>query len=252
MTNASLFLAFFRCAALAEAVKASPVPAQKSRSAPAAQRDCVILMHGLGRTPLSMKWLEWTLERAGYQVVNFGYLSRRFNVERLAENYLDTAVVARSQVGRIHFVTHSLGGIVLRDYLAGHAMTNLGRVVMLAPPNHGSELADRLKQSAVGRWILGPAGCELGTGASELPERLGPARFQPGVIAADGPVHPWFYRVFSGPNDGKVSVQSAKLEGMADFLVVPGSHTWIMWRGDTSRQVLAFLQHGHFARDPQR
>jgi hypothetical protein len=131
-------------------------------------------------------------------------------------------------------------------------MTNLGRVVMLAPPNHGSELADRLKQSAVGRWILGPAGCELGTGASELPERLGPARFQAGVIAADGLVHPWFYRVFSGPNDGKVSVQSAKLEGMADFLVVPGSHTWIMWRGDTSRQVLAFLQHGHFARDPQR
>jgi len=247
----ALLASCFLCAALVEAVKASPVPAQKSRSAPAAQRDCVILMHGLGRTPLSMKRLEWTLERAGYQVVNFGYPSRRFNVEQLADDYLDKAVVARSQAGRIHFVTHSLGGIVLRDYLAGHAMTNLGRVVMLAPPNHGSELADRLKQSAVGRWILGPAGCELGTGASELPERLGPARFQPGVIAADGPVYPWFYRVFSGPNDGKVSVQSAKLEGMADFLEVPGSHTWIMWRGDTSRQVLAFLAHGHFARGPQ-
>ena len=248
----ALLASCFLCAALAEAVTASSIPAQKSRSAPAAQRDCVILIHGLGRTPLSMKRLEWTLERAGYQVVNLRYPSRRFNVERLAEDYLDKAVVARSEAGRIDFVTHSLGSIVLREYLAGHAMTNLGRVVMLAPPNHGSALADRLKQSALGRWILGPAGCELGTGASELPERLGPAHFQPGVIAADSAFHRWLYRAFSGPNDGKVSVESAKLEGMADSLVVPGSHTWIMWRAETSRQVLAFLQHGHFAPDGQR
>jgi hypothetical protein len=191
-------------------------------------------------------WLEWTLERAGYRVVNLRYPSRRYHVERLAEEYLAKAVAAQSQAGRIHFVTHSLGGIVLRDYLAGHTMTNLGRVVMLAPPNHGSELADRLKQSALGRWILGPAGYELGTGASELPERLGPARFQLGIIAANSPLLPCLFRVFSGPNDGKVSVQSARLEGMADFLVVPGSHTWIIWRADTSRQVLAFLAHGHF------
>jgi pimeloyl-ACP methyl ester carboxylesterase len=246
-----LLLSCFLCAALAESEKASSITAQQTRSAPAAQADCVILIHGLGRTPLSMMWLEWTLERAGYQVVNFGYPSRRFNVEQLVEEYLDKAVATQRKAGRIHFVTHSLGGIVLRDYLAGHTMTNLGRVVMLAPPNHGSELADRLKQSALGRWILGPAGCEVGTGASALPERLGPAHFQPGVIAADGPVHRWLFHVFSGPNDGKVSVESAKLEGMADFLVVPGSHTWIMWRADTARQVLAFLQRGHFARDPK-
>jgi pimeloyl-ACP methyl ester carboxylesterase len=247
----SLLLSCFLCAALAETVKASSITAQQTRSAPAAQADCVILIHGLGRTPLSMMRLEWTLERAGYKVVNFGYPSRQYNVEQLAEKYLDKAVAAQGQARQIHFVTHSLGGIVLRQYLAAHAMTNLGRVVMLAPPNHGSELADRLKQSALGRWILGPAGCEVGRGALELPERLGPAHFQVGVIAADGAFHRWFYRVFSGPNDGKVSVQSAQLNGMADFLVVPGSHTWIMWREDTSRQVLAFLQHGHFAPDPQ-
>ncbi len=195
-----------------------------------------------------MKRLEWTLEGAGYQVVNLSYPSRRFSVEQLAEEDLDKEVIAQSQAGRIHFVTHSLGGIVLRQYLAGHRVTNPGRVVMLAPPNHGSELADHLKKMAVGRWLLGPAGCELGTGASELPERLGPAHFQLGVIAADSTLGRWLYRVFSGRNDGKVSVQSAQLEGMADFLVVPGSHTWIMWRADVSRQVLAFLENGHFAR----
>ena len=190
----ALLLTFLLCAALAETVKASPIPAPKSRGAPAGERDCVILIHGLGRTPLSMKRLEWTLERTGYRVVNLRYPSRSFPVERLAEEYLDKAVAAQSQAGRIHFVTHSLGGIVLRQYLARHTLTNLGRVVMLAPPNHGSALAGRLKKSAVGRWILGPAGYELGAGASELPERLGPARFQPGVIAA--------------AKDGKVPVQS--------------------------------------------
>ena len=230
----ALLLTILLCAALAETVKASPIPLKKSRSAPAGERDCVILIHGLGRTPLSMKRLEWTLARAGYQVVNLRYPSRSFPVERLAEEYLDKAVASQSQAGRVHFVTHSLGGIVLRQYLARHTMTNPGRVVMLAPPNHGSALAGRLKKSAVGRWILGPAGCELGPGASELPERLGPAHFQLGVIAA--------------ANDGKVSVQSARLDGMADFLVVPGTHTWIMWRADTSRQVLAFLQDGQFTR----
>jgi hypothetical protein len=199
-----------------------------------------------------MKRLEWTLKRAGYRVVNLRYPSRRLTVERLGDEYLDKAVLAQSQAGRIHFVTHSLGGIVLRHHLAGHPMANLGRIVMLAPPNHGSELADRLKQSAVGRWILGPAGCELGTGASELPERLGPAHFPLGVIAADRPAHGWFRRLFTGPNDGKVSVQSARLDGMADFLAVPDNHTWIMWRSGTSRQVLAFLEQGHFARDRQR
>jgi hypothetical protein len=182
-----------------------------------------------------MKRLEWTLERAGYQVVNLRYPSRSFPVERLAEEYLDKAVAAQNQAGQIHFVTHSLGGIVLRQYLARRTMTNLGRVVMLAPPNHGSALAGRLKKSAAGRWILGPAGCELGPSASELPERLGPAHFQLGVIAA--------------ASDGKVPVQSAQLDGMADFLVVPGTHTWIMWRADMSRQVLAFLRDGQFKRD---
>jgi hypothetical protein len=243
-----VFLFLLLCAALAEAVEAAPGPAQPSPGAQAGQRDCVILIHGLGRTSLSMKRLEWTLERAGYQVVNLRYPSRRFTVEQLAEEYLDKAVAAQSQAPRIHFVTHSLGGIVLRDYLAGHAMTNLGRAVMLAPPNHGSELADRLKKCAAGRWILGPAGCQLGTGAAELPERLGPARFPLGVIAADSALHRWLCRLFPGPNDGKVSVQSAQLDGMADFLVVPGSHTWIMWRAGVLRQVLGFLEKGNFAR----
>jgi hypothetical protein len=217
--------------------------------AAAAPQDRVILIHGLGRTPLSMIGLEWKLERAGYQVVHLRYPSRRSGVLRVASERLDQAINPQNQAipGKIHFVTHSLGGIILRDYLAGHAIPNLGRVVMLAPPNHGSELADHLRKCALGRWILGPVGCELGTASSDLPARLGPAHFQLGIIAADSPGIPWNFRVCQAPSDGIVSVQSAKLDGMADFLVVHGSHTLIMWRGDVSRQVLAFLKTGHFA-----
>jgi len=244
----SLVAAFPLCALLAKASNPPAVSAAQSPSAPAVLRDCVILIHGLGRTPLSMMRLEWTLKRAGYDVVNLRYPSRRFTVKQLADEYLDKAVAAHGQAGRIHFITHSLGGIVLRDYLARQEMTNLGRAVMLAPPNHGSELADRLKQSALGRWILGPAGCQLGTGPQGLSDQLGPARFPLGVIAADSAFYRRFSRLFPGPNDGKVSVQSARLDGMADFLEVPGGHTWIMWRGDVALQILAFLEQGHFAR----
>jgi pimeloyl-ACP methyl ester carboxylesterase len=204
-------------------------------AATAAPPETVILIHGLGRTPLSMFPLAWKLRRAGYHVVNFRYPSRRFPIERLSEDYLAQAVAAQTAAGspRIHFVTHSLGGILVRQYLSEHTMTNLGCVVMLAPPNHGSKLVDRIRTSAIGRWILGPAGCELGTGPANLPERLGPPRFPLGIIAAS--------------RDGKVPVASAQLAGMADFLVVPGFHTWITCRRETSRAVLAFLANGQFA-----
>lgn len=246
----TLLLSTLLCVILSKSAAASPLPAQKNPPPPAAPRNRVILIHGLGRSPLSMIWLQWTLERAGYQVTNLRYPSRGSDALPRALERLDQAIHSQNQPipGQIHFVTHSLGGIVLRDYLAGHAITNLGRVVMLAPPNHGSELADYLKKCWLGRFILGPVGCQLGTAAADLPARLGPADFQPGVIASDGPGIPWNCLLFHGPSDGIVSVQSAKLDGMADFLVVHGSHTWIMWRADTTRQVLSFLQHGRFAR----
>lgn len=218
--------------------------------AAAAPKDRVILLHGLGRTPLSMIWLQWSLERAGYQVTNLRYPSRSANALQIAAEHLDQAIFPQNQAndGQIHFVTHSLGGIILRNYLAGHTITNLGRVVMLAPPNHGSELADHLKRNWLGRFIIGPVGCELGTAPSDLPARLGPAYFPVGVVAADGPGIPWNCLVCKTPSDGIVSVQSAQLDGMTDFLIVHGSHTLIMWRNSNCRQILSFLRVGRFAR----
>jgi pimeloyl-ACP methyl ester carboxylesterase len=238
------------CVVLAKSALASPLPASRKFSTAPALRDRVILIHGLGRSPLSMVWLKWSLQRAGYEVTSLRYPSLRADALRTASERLDRILDERVQAnpGKIHFVTHSLGGIVLRDYLASHTITNLGRVVMLAPPNHGSELADHLKKRWLGRFLIGPVACELGTTASDLPARLGPAHFPLGIIAADGPGIPWNCFVCKGPSDGIVSVESAKLEGMSDFMVVHGSHTLLMCRSDVCRQVRCFLENGQFAR----
>jgi len=222
--------------------------AVRAQGAPA---ECVVLLHGLGRTCWSMKRIEWALKGAGYQVVNISYPSRRRTVEQLSGGYLQELMATRIPAGvkKIHFVTHSLGGILLRDYLAHHTVTNLGRVVMLAPPNHGSTLADSLREHALGRWILGRAGRELGTAPNQMPQRLGPVDFPLGVIAGDVSLNPFFSRVLEGPNDGKVTVESARIAGMSDFAVVHSSHTWMMWRAETLRYILAFLREGHFGQN---
>ncbi len=212
--------------------------------------DYVVLLHGLGRTPLSMKRLEWSLQQAGYRVVNLSYPSTRVTIEQAARDYLAEGLRDRisDPAAKVHFVTHSLGGIVLRQYLAEHTLPNLGRVVMLAPPNHGSELADHWKPHASYAFFTGPSGQQLGTDASSIPLRLGPANFELGIIAGDRSLNPRFSAHIPGPNDGKVSVASARLEGMRDFLVVHHSHTWLPWCNSAVRGVLEFLATGTFTR----
>jgi pimeloyl-ACP methyl ester carboxylesterase len=219
-----------------------------------AKGDYVVLLHGLGRSAWSMKRLEWALAREGYRVVNVSYPSTRLSVEDAAS--VSLAGILREHVEdhdvKVHFVTHSLGGIVLRQYLAGQSLTNLGRVVMLAPPNQGSELVDKLRRNGLFRFVTGPAGQQLGTDAAALPKRLGPAEFDLGIIAGNRSLNPLFSAWLPGPDDGKVSVASTKLEGMEDFLAVPCSHTWLPWRGSVTRAVAQFLARGRFSpEDPQ-
>ncbi len=215
---------------------------------PAAPGETVILLHGLGRT----RWSFWRMERAlrqdGYQVINVTYPSREKSVEELARDFLAPLVAAQAGAPRLHFVTHSMGGILLRCYLRDHPVPNLGRVVMLAPPNAGSELADRLKPTWLYRTVNGPAGQQLGTDG--LPRALGPwpaGAGELGIIAGDVSLNPFFSAALPGPNDGKVTVARARLEGMRDFLVVPRSHTWLAWRGPVIAQVRTFLRTGRFA-----
>jgi len=210
--------------------------------------DYVILLHGLGRTPLSMKRIEWTLQKQNYRVINVRYPSTRVCVQDAADRWLDDVLKTRvkDSSAKIHFVAHSLGGIVLRQYLSNHEIPNLGRVVMLSPPNHGSELADRLRNNCLYRLATGPAGQQLGTSEASVPNRLSPVDFELGVIAGDRSLNPLFSSWIPGPDDGKVSVRSAMVPG-AEFLLVHKSHTWMAWSGQVTAAISNFLRAGCFA-----
>ena len=229
------------------AIESVATETSANESSPTNPQDCVVLLHGLGRTGLSMKPVGWFLARRGCNVVNITYPSLCVPMEQLADEYLNRALAERvpPNARRVHFVTHSMGGILLRQYLATHGIANLGRVVMLGPPNQGSELADRFKCCALARWLAGPNLSRLGIGPDDLSQKIGKVNFEAGVIAGDRPLFGWFRR-HTKPNDGKVAVESTKVAGMKDFTVVHCSHTFMMCKRETLQQIGDFIQCGRF------
>jgi len=213
-------------------------------------RPGVILLHGLVRTNWSMHRPARWLRRAGYVVVNAGYPSRRHPVEVLARAVLPPAISELEQQGirHIHFVTHSMGGLLLRAYLTEQLLPGLGRVVMLSPPNQGSELVDYFSRFPWFCRLFGPAACQLTTAATGLPRQLGSLPCPVGIITGVRPTTPLFSGFFTGANDGRVSVASAQLSGMEDFLTVPSGHSLLMNRNEVLEQILYFLASGRFKR----
>jgi triacylglycerol lipase len=208
----------------------------------------VILLHGLCRTSRSMVKMEHALTEAGYKVRNVDYPSRTASIQKLADDAIGKAVGDCQQDGptKINFVTHSLGGILVRSYLARHTIPELGRVVMLAPPNQGSEIVDKLGWLFLFIWINGPAGNELGTDKNSTPNKLGPANVPVGIIAGDRSINWINSLLIPGRDDGKVSVERTKLAGMADHLVVHATHPFIMKNHEVIRQTIQFLRAGNF------
>ena len=193
-----------------------------------------------------MSWIADALDEAGYEVWNRGYPSTDADIQTLSRNSIEPGMVHCEQFDATHFVTHSLGGILVRYYFQDQEFS--GRIVMLSPPNQGSEIPDVLQEIELFRSLLGPAALQLGTDRNSLPKTLSPITGQIGVIAGDSTSDPWFSWLIPGPDDGKVSVESARLEEMQDFLVVSHGHTFIMLFPGVIDQVLHFLEHGKFAR----
>jgi pimeloyl-ACP methyl ester carboxylesterase len=212
-----------------------------------AERRPLVLLHGLGRT----RWSLWPVARAaaqsGYAVHNLGYPSRRAPIERLADD-VGHRILALAAHASVDVVTHSMGGIVLRAAVARGVLSSeaLHRVVMLAPPNQGSEVADRLRDLRFYRFALGPAGQQIGTGEGSVPRRLPPPPFELGVIAGRRSNNRFFARILGDESDGKVRVASAGVEGMRELIVVDHAHTFIMWAPDVLAHIFAFLEHGRF------
>ena len=221
--------------------------------------ETVVLLHGLGLGSWAMKRTQRTLEREGYTVVNLSYDSLRTPLTELTGTWLGDQLEAHAvdlsdNAPPLHFVTHSMGGIVLRGWLKQHGVPPAllrGRVVMFAPPNQGSSLVDRIGTWKLFRLSTGVNGRELSTAADSFPNLLGPWPVGPelGIIAGDRPINPLLAHWTGSPGDGKVRVAETRLEGMADHIVMPHSHTWIQYRKAPIAQVVAFLRDGRFTRE---
>lgn len=217
----------------------------------ASANDCVVLLHGLGRTSYSMKSIETALRNDGYTVVNNGYPSRDKHISELAivvENGIKQC--KQKNASDIHFVTHSLGGILVRQYFQKNSVPEVKRVVMLGPPNHGSEVSTKNKDKWWYKLLTGPAGQQLGTESTSIPNQLKPIPLEIGIISGTKSLDPWFSSDIEKPHDGKVSVASTKLAEMKDFISVAHSHTFIADSDTVAKQVKLFLSKGGFNHNP--
>ncbi|MDN3640262.1 alpha/beta hydrolase [Simiduia curdlanivorans] len=212
-----------------------------------AQAACVILLHGLARSPSSMESLEQALTSEGFKAVNLGYPSRQFAIDELAELAITPALEHCAKEDDIHFVTHSLGGILVRQYLTEYKIDNLKYVVMLGPPNQGSEVVDKLEAVPGFHFINGDAGLQLGTGALSVPNSLGPANFNVGIIAGSKSINWILSALIPGTDDGKVAVERTTLEGMNDHVELPVTHPFMMNNDQVISEVIYYLKRGQFS-----
>ena len=223
----------------------------RSEIVPAADSgECVVLLHGLNRSMRAMGDMAEAFQDAGYATVNVDYPSQQGTVESLAPTVIGLGVTDCRDEGAetIHFVTHSMGGILLRFAQQQSAIPDIGRVVMLGPPNQGSEVIDEMRDWPGAEIISGPAGMQLGTDEDSMPSRLGPVDFELGIIAGVGSINPWMSRILPDYDDGKVSVERTRVLGMADFMIVDSSHRYLMNSETVIKNTVAFIQTGTFPR----
>ena len=210
--------------------------------------DGVVLLHGISRTARSFRRMELALGDAGFATLNLDYDSRRKALDALAED-IHPAIdrFAEGLDGSVHFVCHSMGGLLARAYLARHRPAQLGRVVMLGTPNGGSEIADRLKNLAAYRAFFGSAGQQLVTRRDAATSALLPAiDYEAGIIAGNRSVYPITSMALPRPHDGRVSVANTRLDGMADHIVIRTSLPWLVRNREAIAQTIAFLREGRF------
>ena len=210
-------------------------------------KEVIVLLHGLGRDNKSMWLLASRLEDADYHVHRIEYSSLD---QQPAEIVTDISKQINKcclgQFKKIHFVGHSLGGLIIRAYLQQHKVDNLGRVVLIGTPNKGSEVADHFSDS----WLielLGPTAQSLGTGKNSFPNSLLPPYYPLGVIAGENDSI-LKNLIIPEKNDGLVSVSSAKVEGMTDFILINTSHSMMRYNSEVAEQTIEYIKNGSFSR----
>jgi pimeloyl-ACP methyl ester carboxylesterase len=208
----------------------------------------VVLLHGIARTSRSLGKLQQALQQAGFATLNLDYPSRSRPLDLLAE-HIHPAIVefAERSKGPIHFIGHSMGGLLARVYVAKHRPAQLGRVVMLGTPNGGSEVADLPKGISLYRLFYGPAGLQLTTNPDGTLKSLPALDYPVGIVAGNRSIDPISSTlILPKPNDGRVSVESSKLDGMTDHITIKAFHAGLPRHRVAIDQTIAFLREGRF------
>ena len=218
--------------------------------APNPTADTVVLLHGLGRSASAMSQLAERLEVFGFNVVSVDYDSLKRSPDEILHDVASQIDACCDQQrghtnkGRIHFVGHSLGGLLARAYLEENSPPNLGHVVAIGSPAKGTPIVDRYR----GRWwfeLLGPMANSLGTDQGSFAATLGKPTYPLGVIA--GSRQRDNDDLLPGEDDGLVTVKSTRVDGMTDFLKVNAGHADLRYSEDVARQTALFLRTGKFA-----
>lgn len=234
-------------AAIGRACSPSAPQRTARRSVPT---QTIVLLHGLARSDRAMNKMAKELRAEGYRVINHDYPSTTARIETLSNQIFKDLASSIDKAERVHFVTHSMGGTILHYHLEHNTITNLGRVVMLAPPIGGSEVTDKLGDVCLYKWINGPAGNQLGTkGTNSIPLRLSAPTFPLGIIAGDRSINPILSLLIPGSDDGKVAVARSKPETCTDYRLFHVTHACMVWNPKVIEQTKHFLEHGHFKVD---
>ena len=212
------------------------------------KKDCVVLIHGFLRMPTAMENMAKFLNGNRYRTINIDYPSHQYDIETIANKYLKPAILGYCPEDnrKIHFVTHSLGGLILRHYLIDNQPKNLGRIVMIDPPNKGSEIADLINENPLSEKILGPVLPELTTQIKELPSSIDILGIEIGIIAGTRSTNPITGELIPGKDDSTVSVESTKLDNMTDFIEIPTGHSFIVDKKEVQTATLNFINTGKF------
>jgi len=201
-----------------------------------------------------MEKMESMLTNAGFIVLNVDYPSRTATIETLSDAAIGAALQdpRLKNCSKVHFVTHSLGGILVRSYFKHYEDARLSRVVMLGPPNQGSEVVDTIGSWWLVKQLHGPAGNELGTDNASTPNTLGAVDFELGVIAGDRSINWINSMMLEGPDDGKVSVERTRVNGMQEHITVHATHPYLMKNNEVIEATIRFLKTGSFASEGTR